>query len=140
METKNLKINENTDPLEIFKPPFKQWWGIKIMTFESRMAMDLCANISGREDAREKFLQKICDILNGVSEKKPKVKKVSYEYPYILFDDKKVLLIRGWGYLTGCGGLKLDPEVAAKIQDNFAEWVVSKLSKSVDEDEKNEDK
>ena len=106
METKNLKINENTDPLEIFKPPFKQWWGIKIMTSESRMAMDLCANISGGEDAREKFLQK-----------------------YIYFNENKVFIIRGWGYLTGCGGLKLDPEIAEKIQDNFAEWVVSKLLK-----------
>lgn len=129
METKNLKINENTDPLEIFKPPFKQWWGIKIMTSESRMAMDLCANISGGENSREKFLQKVCDILNGDSNEKAKVEKIYYNPPYIYFNENKVFLIRGWGYLTGCGGLKLDPEIAEKIQDNFAEWVVSKLLK-----------
>lgn len=25
----DLIINENTDPLDVFKPPFKQWWGNK---------------------------------------------------------------------------------------------------------------
>lgn len=40
-----------------------------------------------------------------------------------------VLSVRGWGYLTGKGGgLGIDPEVAAKIQDNFGKWVVETLN------------
>jgi hypothetical protein len=52
----DLIINENTDPLDVFKPPFKQWWGIKIMTSDNRMAMDLCASVKDSEE----FLQMIC--------------------------------------------------------------------------------
>lgn len=120
----DLIINENTDPLDVFKPPFKQWWGIKIMTSDNRMAMDLCASVKDSEE----FLQMICDILNGDSYKRSKT-AVTYKSPYIYFDDNKIFLVRGWGYLTGCGGLRLNPELASKIQDKFADWVTKTLTK-----------
>lgn len=40
----------------------------------------------------------------------------------------RFLLIRGWGMLTGIGGYNLPAEKAAKIQDEFAEWIVSRLN------------
>lgn len=124
MKEKNLEITGDIDPLKIFKPPFRQSFGIKIFTSEGRMAMDLCARIDGDD---EEFLQRICNILNGDSNEKPKM-NVSYDPPYIYFDDKKIFLIRGWGYLTGCGALNLPSEVAVEIQDNFANWVANKLN------------
>lgn len=40
-----------------------------------------------------------------------------------------VLSVRGWGHLTGKGGgLGINPEAAAKIQDNFGKWVVETLN------------
>ena len=45
-------------------------------------------------------------------------------------NDKPFITIRGWGYLTECGGgLCLDPDVAKKIQDDFVKWIVDKLTK-----------
>lgn len=40
----------------------------------------------------------------------------------------EVILIRGWGGLTGSGGMNLPHEEAANIQDTFAEYIVSKLN------------
>lgn len=41
------------------------------------------------------------------------------------------MLIRGWGHLTGCGALNLPDHEAAKIQDDFGEWIVKKLKQEV---------
>ena len=47
--------------------------------------------------------------------------------------DATVLNVRGWGYLTGNGALKIDMDEAAKIQDGFAELVVELLNKHFDD-------
>lgn len=38
-----------------------------------------------------------------------------------------IILIRGWGYLTGTGGLNLSGEEAAAIQDDLADYIVETL-------------
>lgn len=68
----------------------------------------------------------ILGIINGNSKKKMS-DNVAFEDGYILIDREPVLLVRGWGHLTGCGALNLPVEKAAKIQDDFANWVVNKL-------------
>ena len=47
----------------------------------------------------------------------------------ICCDDVPVLLPRGWGMLRGIGGYNLDEETAARIQDEFIEYVVKQLNK-----------
>lgn len=47
-----------------------------------------------------------------------------YKNEMVYINGKATLLVRGWGYLTGTGGLNLSPDVAAKIQDDFCEWCV----------------
>lgn len=47
----------------------------------------------------------------------------------ICCDDVPVLLPRGWGMLRGIGGYNLDEETAARIQDEFIEYVVEQLNK-----------
>ena len=42
---------------------------------------------------------------------------------------KPIILIRGWGNLTGVGGHNLSAEEAANIQDTFAEFIVTQLNK-----------
>jgi len=50
----------------------------------------------------------------------------SHNFLYFWENDKeeplKLLMVRGWGHLTGCGGLNLEPETAAEIQDGFFNW------------------
>ena len=48
----------------------------------------------------------------------------------VYFDDKPLLRIRGWGYLTGSGvgGLNLPSELANNLSTSFAEYIVDRLN------------
>ena len=46
----------------------------------------------------------------------------------ILKDEQTFILIRGWGNLTGIGGYNFDEERAIKIQDDFRDWIIYKLT------------
>jgi hypothetical protein len=46
----------------------------------------------------------------------------------ILNDGLPFILIRGWGNLTGIGGYNFDSEKASKIQDDFRDWIIYKLT------------
>lgn len=119
-----MEITYDTDPLNVFIPPFSQRSWMSILDSNHHKVMDFCGNI--KIEQREEFLEKICKILNGYTTGNIKL-KVEYSEPHILFGGNKFFLMRGWGYLTGCGGLRLSPELASKMQDKFAEWVVNKL-------------
>lgn len=47
----------------------------------------------------------------------------------ILNNDIPFIMIRGWGNLTGIGGYNFDLEKASKIQDDFRDWIIYKLTK-----------
>jgi len=47
---------------------------------------------------------------------------------YISVNEMQVIMIRGWGNLTGTGGFNLSNEDAANVQDTLAEYIVSKLN------------
>jgi hypothetical protein len=40
---------------------------------------------------------------------------------------EEFILIRGWGNLTGIGAHNFSAEKAAKIQDDFKDWIIYKL-------------
>jgi hypothetical protein len=44
---------------------------------------------------------------------------------------EQFISIRGWGNLTGTGGYKFSDEKASKIQDDFANWLVERLTISI---------
>lgn len=46
----------------------------------------------------------------------------------ILNDGQKFICIRGWGNLPGIGGYHFTQEKAAKIQDDFRDWIIDKIS------------
>jgi len=46
----------------------------------------------------------------------------------ILNDGQKFICIRGWGKLTGIGGYNFHVEKASKIQDDFRDWIIYKLT------------
>lgn len=79
-------------------------------------------------DAREQII----DILNG--ESLPKIKRelvLKDGTIFINLEDEltPLIMIRGWGNLTGVGAYNLDGEYAGKIQDTLAEYIVEKLKK-----------
>ena len=43
--------------------------------------------------------------------------------------DKYVFCVRGWGHLIGCGALHLPEDEAARIQDEFIEYIFNCLNK-----------
>jgi hypothetical protein len=47
----------------------------------------------------------------------------------IFHNDKEFIIIRGWGHLTGSSSLNLDYDTAAKIQNDFANYIVETLNK-----------
>lgn len=75
----------------------------------------------------EALLQRVCDLLNGtaITDKKP---VITYDGPEILLNGKAFLVVRGWGHLIGSGGLALSAEKATSIQEEFAKFVMSRLS------------
>lgn len=45
--------------------------------------------------------------------------------------NQKVILIRGWGNLTGTGGHNLSGKEAANVQDTLADFIVKQLNKRI---------
>lgn len=46
--------------------------------------------------------------------------------------DGFVFSVRGWGHLTGCGGLNLPHGKAVEIQDGFVEYILGKLNEKTE--------
>lgn len=74
----------------------------------------------------EDMMSSICEILNEAKPTKGNP-GVGIDGPNIYLNGNILAVVRGWGYLTGTGGLNLDPDEAAKIQDDFASFVVNCL-------------
>lgn len=76
--------------------------------------------------SNEEIITELLAIINGESNKKVH-QDVTYDDGFIKIAGCPIFLLRGWGHLTGCGALNLPAEKAAKIQDDFGNWVVNKL-------------
>jgi len=44
-------------------------------------------------------------------------------------EEKEFIIVRGWGNLTGIGGMNLPEKAAAEIQDAFGNYIVESLTK-----------
>lgn len=74
-------------------------------------------------------IKHIIDVINGdcSSDFEPEW-KLSDEPCAITYKGERQFLVRGWGHLTGCGGLNLPGELAAKMQDEFINYILDKLN------------
>ena len=128
MKNKKVNIKEPKTFNEIFLP--LELYGAGKVFANGLMAFDFalkwlypdCAEIS--EDKQ----QLIVDILNGKTESDLNL-SLSYNNGIIYAQEREFIIIRGWGYLTGSGGLGLSQEVAALIQDQFALYIINKITK-----------
>lgn len=109
---------------------------IKVFTADYTMAFDFMFDMFDEMFGDKKLIilseeqqDDIVAIINGT--KKGKIEGI-VEYCVgdgtIEVDRRVLLLIRGWGHLTGTGGLNLPMDEAAKLQDEFANYIVNKLS------------
>lgn len=83
---------------------------------------------------RKEDLQRVVSLMNDESGAKPfEFVGVSEDKQYIGVGDneetakKAFLMTRGWGHLTGIGGLHLKREDAEQMQNDFVNWVCQKL-------------
>jgi len=78
----------------------------------------------------EKAQRKILDAINGLQNLINPELSFKHKEGFIVDNkDRQLILIRGWGNLTGQGGHKLSAEEAANVQDTFAEFIVKQLNK-----------
>lgn len=78
----------------------------------------------------EQLAAAIVSYLNGESEYKPDYTWTRDEEDpcVICINGQQCICIRGWGELTGTGGYHLSEDEAAKIQDDFRDFIIAKLN------------
>lgn len=76
-------------------------------------------------DVSEKDRKRIVDSINGKSSSK--IDGLTSNGPDFYQDNQYLFCVRGWGYLTGIGGLNLPEKKAIKLQDDFINHVLDKL-------------
>lgn len=95
------------------------------------------SNFNLKYDAKGNFLpgeteriKHIIDVINGdcPSDFEPEWNLSNDEPCEITYKGEYQFLVRGWGHLTGCGGLNLPEELAAKMQDGFINYIIDKLN------------
>lgn len=116
-----------------YKFPLKMWedFSIKVFTDDNKMAFDwLLPNGKKCNEYKQKVLNKI----NSLESDIPKEDAYYYHDEGRIIvktqnKDLEIILIRGWGMLTGVGGYNLPADKAAEIQNAFAEYCVEMLNK-----------
>ena len=121
---------------DAYKLPLKLWGigEVKVFTADNSMAFDFMFEMFYDMYPKMKIIPgdsklDVIALING--EKKGKVEgEVTYNQKEqtIDVDGQPILLIRGWGHLTGTGGLNLQPEQAAFLQDQFGQYIADTLS------------
>ena len=100
--------------------------GIYVWTADGQTAFNwLCRdNVVLRQDVLDKING---DEHSGITQRTWSVQQSSIGRVNCC-DDAPVLLPRGWGMLRGIGGYNLDEETAARIQDEFIDYIVNTLN------------
>lgn len=117
---------------DYYKFPLSIWseyCDIKVFTEDDTMAFDFAFSIGDMEpthNLRPEQKEKIVRIINGSDEKSNSQPNFSYKNGTIYIDNIAFIVIRGWGHLTG--SLNLDTKKAREIQDEFADYIIKKLS------------
>lgn len=125
----HFKLDNAMDFKDIFKPPFStDDYGLYVFDKESNICLDYS---SDRDDYNPNILKQLCMLLNEESD--------TFEYKiaeyvknatdcFIALENGDTIIVRGWGYLTGV--LKLSNKDAGKVQDDFLDWIISKIKES----------
>ena len=75
-------------------------------------------------------IKHIIDVINGdcSSDFEPEWDISNDDPCKITYRGKQQFLVRGWGHLTGCGGLNLPEKLASEMQDGFIDYILDRLN------------
>lgn len=106
----------------VWQPPFRNHIGLYIVDFFGNRMFQF-----GQVNPETKL--KLIDILNSDESDKylPEDARIEDKI-WIKTDKYKIMLMRGWGYLTGSGGLNLSDNEVIEIQDKTIQWAFDKLT------------
>ena len=109
---------------DVYKMPFRaDEYGSFVWSSNGVMAFSVYDN------ANLPFMKRVCKVLNGeIKADFPHKFEASKDNTEILYNGELVFSVRGWGHLTGCDALNLNPKLAASIQDDFIAHVVKTLN------------
>lgn len=137
-ERKASTINAVGDFSKYYKFPLKMWEGTtgKVFTDDNNMAFDWLLPYGKQYNG---IKQRLLNRVNGYDYTPWSTKKTFYKNDngHIVCkieegenagNEVKVLLVRGWGMLTGVGGYHLPVEEASKIQDEFTAHILRCLN------------
>lgn len=110
---------------DVYKFPLYMWEGfeIKVFTSDDKMAFDWCNNFSSESK------KLIISVING--DKKLSGESQYYRDGIVIYHkglELPILRIRGWGHLTGVGGLHLSEDEAIRIQNEFGDYIIKQLN------------
>lgn len=109
-------------------------YGSKVWDSKGRNAFDFTMQFLHKEPIANISVEnrgKIVKIINGDSIKIENDFNFTIDGGLIRLNGKPLLMIRGWGMLTGIGGFNLEREKACEIQDQFRDYVLDKLQNSL---------
>lgn len=107
---------------EAYKKPYRNAYGVYISDDNTKTMFNFLTT-------DEKIQNRIVDLMNDVPGTKPfKMVGINSDKSVVYIHEKAVLLCRGWGYLTGVGGLHLSTEEATKIQEDMVTWTAYKIA------------
>lgn len=116
------------------KEAFRQVYKLPFHQKESHSwVYDADDNFAFQFDIDDEVLQnRLLDVINGETQ----LDNTDLEFTYFFGDvispsnnNSTIITIRGWGRLTGIGGLNLSYDEAGKIQDSLGEFIVEQLNK-----------
>lgn len=129
-----MNANENKLTFkDAYEFPLSLFLSTKVMTVTHNMAFDFIPSffsgiksIQVSQADREKFVR----IVNGADEKMETQVKFTYKDGTIYYDDLALIWIRGWGHLIGVGGMHLSPKTAERLQDEFGNFIIERITKN----------
>ena len=118
---------------EYFKLPM-QLIGGKCIDSEGRMLFDFMSswyNFDNKVIISKEAQNRILECFNSDKYLTNPELKFSFdkESCLVLLNGMPFILIRGWGYLTGTGGLNLSSEKAIEVQNSLGEYLAEQLNK-----------
>lgn len=103
---------------DAFKLPFTNYWG-KVFDSTEQIVFEF------ERGTPVDIQEQIVDLTNSKSTAYLSDQALEYKNTFIYINRISLISVRGWGHLTG--SLKLHTDKAARIQDEFGEWIVKSL-------------
>lgn len=107
---------------DVYELPLKKWEDYCGRVYDKKDNFVFEFLINGKNNQNT-----MLDVINGNQNYNKSAFK--HEQGIIKTDETNAILIRGWGNLTGKGGMNLSGEEASNIQNTFADFIVEQLNR-----------